>query len=65
MAKGTTTIDGTTYWMDGLVLMGIPEGEPAILENAFEVTAPDSQETLDKVNAAFGTNYQLADFAGR
>lgn len=31
----------------------------------YEVTAPQCQEYLDDVNEAFGTDFQLGDFAGR
>ncbi len=30
-----------------------------------EVTAPESQEFLDEVNAEFGTSYKFEEFAGR
>lgn len=32
---------------------------------AYDISAPESQAFLDKVNAALGTNFRFEDFAGR
>ena len=39
----------------------IDGGEP----NACEVTAPDCQEFLDRVNVIYGTEFKMNQFAGR
>lgn len=48
-----------------LFSMSIPAYENAAVETWSEVTAPQSQKFLDKVNERYDTNFQMDDFAGR
>jgi hypothetical protein len=40
-------------------------GELDPLDDAYEISAPDSQEFLDAINTHFGTAYRWEDFPGR
>jgi len=48
--QGLRTVDFLNVWNEDL---------------AGEVTAPQSQEFLDAVNSAFGTTFEMDQFAGR
>ena len=44
---------------------GMPDWDMDGSISWYEVTAPESQEMIDGINRVFGTNYKLAEFAGR
>jgi hypothetical protein len=62
---------GCAVWLVDGVLMEAPElayrsGIHRFdWEQATEVTAPNTQEYLDAVNAALGTSFKMSQFAGR
>jgi hypothetical protein len=57
---------GTLFgWELGEFDCAMAAGEFDPTDMAYEISAPDSQEFLDAVNAHFGTAYQFDEFAGR
>jgi hypothetical protein len=59
---------GVAAWLDldgALLVVELGDYRKTGLKESVDVCAPASQEFLDEVNQAFGTTFQMADFAGR
>ena len=59
--------DGTIFTMEAgefKDLVGRPGGEDLAIFAAIEVTDPGSQDFLDAINSATGSEFTLADFGG-
>ncbi len=59
-----SVVDGTLFYC-AMQTDGSPDTEDDGEFNWGEVTAPDSQEFLDAVNAHFHTKFRMSQFSGR
>jgi hypothetical protein len=58
-AYGLMCCEGNEFYRAG----GVDEADEQLL--TCDLTAPENQEFLDRINEAFGTNLRFDDFAGR